>query len=180
VTRPLGGGGVWIVTGVSAAGKSTVAAALADRFERSVHVEGDAIRAFVRRGRAEMTPEASAEALDQLRLRYATAASTVDRYAAAGFAAVWDDVIVGPLLTEALELVTARPRRLVVLAPRADVVAARDAARAKSGYRAFAVDGLDRLLREETPQLGLWLDSSALTVEQTVDAILAREADATA
>lgn len=28
------------------------------------------------------------------------------------------------------------------------------------------------MLREETPRLGLWLDSSALTVTETVQAIL--------
>jgi chloramphenicol 3-O-phosphotransferase len=180
VTPPSGGaGGVWIVTGISAAGKSPVAAALADRFERSVHVEGDAIRAFVRRGRTEMTPGASAAALDQLRLRYGAAASIADRYAAAGFTVVWDDVIVGPLLADAIELVTARPRRLVVLAPRADVVAAREAGRTKSGYHAFDVEGLDRTLRTETSRIGLWLDTSELTVEETVDAVLRREADAT-
>lgn len=172
-------GGVWIVTGISAAGKSTLAAALADRFERSVHVEGDAIGGFVRQGRAEMSPDASAEALGQLHLRYAAGAAIADRYAAAGFTAVWEDVIVGALLTETIELVTARPRRLVVLAPRADVVAGREAGRAKDGYHAFDVEGLDRVLREETPRLGLWLDTSALTVGETVDAIVARAADAT-
>jgi chloramphenicol 3-O-phosphotransferase len=177
VTPPEGG--VWIVSGVSAAGKSTVASALADRFARSAHVEGDAIRQFVRQGRAEMTPAPSPEAFAQLRLRYGAAAAIADRYAAAGFTAVWDDVIVGPLLAEAIELVTARPRRLVVLAPRQDVVAAREAGRAKSGYHAFDVEELDRTLREETPRLGLWLDTSALTIAETVEAILARAPDAT-
>lgn len=54
-----------------------------------------------------------------------------------------------------------------------------EAGRAKLGYDAFDVDGLDRILREETPRLGLWLDTSAQTVEETVDAVLTRAADAT-
>ena len=32
-------------------------------------------------------------------------------------------------------------------------------------------------MREETPRVGLWLDSSELTAEQTVDEILARAWD---
>jgi cytidylate kinase len=39
--------------------------------------------------------------------------------------------------------------------------------------RAAAVSG-DAVLREGTPRIGLWLDTSELTPEQTVDAILAR------
>jgi hypothetical protein len=61
----------------------------------------------------------------------------------------------------------------VVLCPRADVVAARDEARGKTGYaNPQAVADFDRILREETPRLGFWLDNSALTVDETVDAIL--------
>jgi hypothetical protein len=33
---------------------------------------------------------------------------------------------------------------------------------------------MDRSLREDTPRLGLWLDTSGLTVEETVDAIVER------
>ncbi|MEU7280847.1 hypothetical protein AB0A69_18960 [Streptomyces sp. NPDC045431] len=32
---------------------------------------------------------------------------------------------------------------------------------------------LDRVLREETPRVGLWRDTSELDVEGTVDAVLA-------
>jgi hypothetical protein len=35
------------------------------------------------------------------------------------------------------------------------------------------VEDLDGALRTGTPRIGLWLDTSDLTVEQTVDAILA-------
>ena len=165
-------GGVWVVTGISAAGKSTVAAALAERFERSVLVEGDLIRELVRGGREEMGPDASPEALAQLRLRYEVAASIASRYAGAGFTCVWDDVVLGAELPTALARVTARPLRLVVLAPDAATDGAREAGRAKDGYHRFDVAGLDRILREETPRLGLWLDTTRLSVAETVDAIL--------
>mgnify|MGYP001245842084 CR=1 FL=1 len=37
----------------------------------------------------------------------------------------------------------------------------------------FYQEETDRALREETPRLGLWVDSSALTVAETADHILA-------
>jgi hypothetical protein len=36
------------------------------------------------------------------------------------------------------------------------------------------VEALDRALREETPRLGLWLDTSELTLTETVEEILGR------
>ncbi|MGI5165181.1 AAA family ATPase [Spirillospora sp. CA-253888] len=164
---------VYLITGVQAAGKSTVAQALAERLPRSAHVRGDAFRRFVVNGRADMGPEPSAEALAQLRLRYRLAARTADAYAAEGFTAVVQDVVLGPELTYAVDRYRTRPLYVVVLAPDAATVAAREAGRAKKAYGAFSVADLDRGLRETTPRIGLWLDTSGQTPEQTVDAILA-------
>jgi hypothetical protein len=75
-------------------------------------------------------------------------------------------------------LVRARPLYVVVLAPRAEVLAARDGTRSKTGYGAWTSAELDRSLREETPRIGLWLDTSEQTPTQTVELILAKAADA--
>jgi len=64
-----------VISGVSAAGKSTVAGLLAQRFERGVCVPGDAIWAMVASGRTGMRRHAGKEALRQLALRYAGALS---------------------------------------------------------------------------------------------------------
>ena len=61
---------LFVISGVSAAGKSTVARLLAERFERGVCVPGDAIRAMIASGRIDMRPDAGKEALRQLTLRY--------------------------------------------------------------------------------------------------------------
>jgi adenylylsulfate kinase-like enzyme len=61
---------IWIITGLMAAGKSTIAQALAERLPRSVHLRGDAFRKMIVRGREDMTVQASAEALAQLKLRH--------------------------------------------------------------------------------------------------------------
>ncbi|KAB2351719.1 AAA family ATPase [Actinomadura rudentiformis] len=169
-------GAVYLITGIQAAGKSTVAQALAERLPKSVHVRGDMFRRFVVNGRADMSPDPSPEALGQLRLRYGLAASTADAYADAGFAAVVQDVILGEQLTWMTERIRTRPLYVVVLAPSPEAVAAREEARPKRAYVAgsFSVADLDSSLRGETPRIGLWLDTSELTAEQTVDEILAR------
>jgi hypothetical protein len=92
---------VFVITGIQAAGKSTVAQELSERFERSVHVRGDLFRRMVVNGRVEMGPaDPPAEAVRQLRLRYALAASVADGYTRAGFTVVLQDIVLG---TEGLE-----------------------------------------------------------------------------
>ena len=156
-----------------AAGKSTVARLLASRFERGVHVEGDVFRRFVVKGRAEMTPEPSPEGLEQLRLRYRLAAAAADVYFDAGFVVALEDVVVGPLLGEYQQIVRSRPCHVVVLVPSMDAVAAREAAREDKGYiGGWTVEQHYAEFVETTPRVGLWLDSSDQTPEETVDEIL--------
>ncbi|MFQ6230841.1 hypothetical protein [Nocardia sp. NPDC002869] len=52
-------------------------------------------------------------------------------------------------------------------------VAAREAGRAKNAYGACTVSALDTVLRETTPRVGTWIDTSDLTVDETIEAILA-------
>jgi predicted kinase len=170
-----------VITGIQAAGKSTIAQALAERLDRSVHLRGDVFRKMVVNGRAEMgSASPPPEAVRQLRLRYALAAKAADSYAEAGFTVVLQDIIIGCYLTEMAAAIRHRPLYVVVLAPRADVVQAReDARRLASGKTAYkpgdqSVAQLDAAFRLETPRIGLWLDTSQLTVPDTVDEILAR------
>lgn len=163
-----------MITGVMAAGKSTVAELLAERCGRAVHVRGDVFRRFVVSGRAEPEHPLSEEAWRQLRLRYRLAAMTADAYVDAGFLAILQDVILGPVLTEVLEMITARPVRLVVLDPTPAAVEQRERHRDKTGYgHAWTADGLVEALRSTTPHVGLWLDTSTQQPQQTVDQILA-------
>ncbi|MFF7953090.1 AAA family ATPase [Streptomyces griseorubiginosus] len=167
--------GVVLVTGVMAAGKSTVAQLLAERLPRAAHVRGDVFRRMIVSGRQEYLPGASDEALAQLRLRYRLSAATADAYAEAGFTAVVQDVVLGEELTAYVRLLRARPLYVVVLAPDPGTVAAREAGRAKTGYggAAWTVPALDAALRASTPPIGLWLDTSGQTPAETVEAILA-------
>ncbi|MBO0871330.1 MAG: AAA family ATPase [Micromonosporaceae bacterium] len=171
---PAIGPAVVVLTGIMAAGKSTVAQALAARLPRSAHVRGDVFRRMVVCGRREMTPEMAPEAVEQLWLRYRLSARVADEYASHGFTAVVQDIILGADLVPYLSLVATRPRYLVVLAPGTEAVAARERDRDKKGYGDWSVEAFDRELRLRTPRIGLWWDSTAETVEQTVDGILRR------
>jgi len=162
-----------VITGIMAAGKSTVAQALAERFPTSAHVRGDQFRRAIVAGRHEMAPSPTAEALDQLRLRYRLAISAAETYQRAGFTTIVQDTIIGPMLEEFVSMVVSRPFSLVVLAPHPDQVDLRERQRPKTGYRTFTPHELDAVLRNDTPKLGYWLDSTHLTVDQTVDDILA-------
>lgn len=171
---------VFLITGISAAGKSTVAEILARRFERGVHVKGDVYRRMVVSGRVHVRPGAPLEAERQLDLRYRLGASTADAFFEAGFTVAVQDIVMGPALRTYVERITSRPLYVVVLTPRPDVVAEREAARPKTAYHPEGptVADLEGYIRAETPHIGLWLDNSDQTPDETVDEILERREEA--
>ncbi|MGW5570919.1 AAA family ATPase [Nocardia thailandica] len=165
--------GVLVLTGISAAGKSTVAQALAERLPRSAHVRGDTFRRMIVGGAAPMSPDPDPEALAQLRLRHRLTAATADAYAGQGFTTIVQDVLLGEHLATLTRDIRARPLSVIVLAPHPDVVRARERRRSKTGYGPdWQPEDLDRILREDTPRLGCWLDTSGQSVAEVVEEIL--------
>ena len=167
-----------VITGAMAAGKSTVAQLLAERLPRAAHVRGDLFRRMIVSGQAPMSSPLSAEAVSQLWLRHRLAAQVADGYAAAGITAVVQDILIGDDLSGFVGLLRHRPVYVVVLAPDAGTLARRDAARTKTGYVGWTPAGFDRELRATTPPIGLWLDTSHHSPDQTVASILSRLAEA--
>ena len=165
---------VLLITGIQAAGKSTVAQLVAELLPRSVHLRGDLFRRMVIGGRAEMTPGPSQEAVRQLRLRHRLTAQAADGYFEAGFTVVAQDIVLGTHLTEIVAAIRSRPLLVVVLAPQPSAVADREAGRSKNAYGEYKVAGLDEQLRRGTPRIGLWLDSTHQTPQQSAAEILAR------
>ena len=175
--------GIWLVIGVQAAGKSTVADLLARQFDRGVHIRGGQFYRWAVTGWVHAGDVRASEARRLLDLRYRLSAMVADEYCAAGFCTVVQDNIFGPDVVRWLHSITSRPRHLVVLRPSADVVWQRETDRrlatGKIAYRPgeFTVEDLDNYLAQ-TPRIGLWLDTSALTGAQTVREILGRQREA--
>jgi chloramphenicol 3-O-phosphotransferase len=165
---------VILVTGIQAAGKSTIAQLLAERLPKSVHVRGDLFRRMIINGRADMTPDPTSEAVRQLRLRYQLAATVSDAYFQAGFTVIVQDVILGSHLAEMTAMIRSRPLLVIVLAPQAAAIADREERRGKTAYGLWAIEQLDSVLRHDTPRLGLWLDTSGQTPAETADEIISR------
>lgn len=172
---------ITLITGIMASGKSTIAQALAEQLPRSVHVRGDVFRRFIVNGRAAMNDASlSDEAVAQLGLRQKIAADVARSYVEAGFAVVLQDIYLEDDLPAMVHRLEPHPVHVIVLCPSHRAVqrrdAEREAARGKVAYLPGGIDiaALDHSLRHNTLRIGLWLDTSNLTIEETVTEIFAR------
>lgn len=164
---------LFIITGAMAAGKSTVAQLLAERLPKSVHLRGDVFRRMIVTGRAEMGPVLSEEAKAQLALRHRLAGDVARAYVGAGFTVVYQDILIGAVLSQVAERLADLDPMIIVLNPGAGTLARRAAGRAKPGYsEGFPPHILANALERETPRLGLWLDTSHMAAEEVVERIL--------
>jgi hypothetical protein len=152
------------------AGKTTVAGALARRFERGVHVSADVLAQMV--VSEQPWPEGremSDEATMQLRLRLHNMCLLGLSFASAGFVAVLDDIIIGERAHHLREEMGDTPYTLVMLAPSLESVKVREAGRGTALWEQWA--WMDEEARA-TPGVDLFVDSTQLSVGETVDAIL--------
>ncbi|UPK41574.1 AAA family ATPase [Paenibacillus pabuli] len=163
---------IYLITGVMASGKSTVAELLASKLEKAVHLRGDIFRRMIVSGREDMSAEPSEEAVRQLYLRYQLAANASKTYYENGFSVVLQDNYYGGELVYMMEELKDYPVQLVVLCPKVEVVKEREKSRGKVGYSGFMVENLYSDFLRETPQIGFWLDSSEQSPEQSVNDIL--------
>jgi len=140
-------------------------------------VEVDRVREMVVSGYLAPGEEPVAQSDAQLVLGAQNAALVADSLMAAGFTPFVDDVVLRMQLARYREVLSRWPIRLVVLAPTVEIAIERDRQRVEKHVAArFAY--LDDELRQQMRGLGLWLDTSGLSLAQTVDAVLQRADEA--
>jgi chloramphenicol 3-O-phosphotransferase len=165
---------ILIISGLPGAGKSTTARLLAGRMARGAHVEADRLQALVVAGGVlpDGSHDNSNEAERQLRLRLHNACLLARSFAEAGFTAVIDDIVIGRRLDQAIGELAGITFGFVMLLPAFELVQER--------WRSIGspfVDSwqwIDSEIRTGTRRVGLWLDTTKCTPDQTVSAILDR------
>lgn len=173
---------VVLITGLQAAGKSTVGPLLAQRLgPPAASFDGDHLHRMVVSGRDPMTPNPSPEALRQVGLRYQGSALLAQHYADHGFDFVCNDIILGTFVAGWMDSIARADRHLIVLTPSVDAIVERELERGgANSYRDWHGDG-DTLADgvrsmatalDETPRRGLWIDTSDESAERTVERIL--------
>lgn len=163
---------IYLITGVMASGKSTVAELLASKMEKGVHLRGDAFRRMIVSGRAEMSAQPSDEAIRQLHLRYRLAADSAKTYYDNGFSVVLQDNYYGEEISHILDMLKGYPVHVIVLCPNVETVKKREKMRGKVGYTGFTVEALYVDFMKKTPKIGFWLDTSEQSPEQSAEDIL--------
>ncbi len=134
-----------LITGVMAAGTSTVAQLLAESLPRAVHVCGDVFRRMIVFGRAEPAPDEAEEARRRLDLRQPISTQVADAYADDGWTAVVQDIVLGEDLPRYVDRVRTRPPHVVVLAPPPETVRELEEGRGKTGSGAWNGRGVRRV-----------------------------------
>jgi len=153
----------FVVTGVMAAGKSTVAELLGQRFERGVH---RARRRLSKDDRAWSRPDhtrARRRGASSTRPSSAHRGSVANDYWRDDFTVVLQDIYAGDALANVVGRLEISPLYVVVLNPRPERrrdarTTAREVRLRRVGYR-----GSMRIILEETSHIGLWLDTSELS-----------------
>jgi predicted kinase len=169
---------VFVVTGQLAAGKSTLARSVLDRFPFGLHVDTDAIREMVTSGLAGPL-EWTDETTRQFDLAIAGSVALSATYHAAGFAVAIEGAIDPAIVQRRLaEAGLADVLVGVVLHPSADVARRRNRERTNKPFDPSILDEvivqLDAdLARDELPAGWTRIDNGREDVDATVDRLLA-------
>jgi len=164
---------ITVVAGLPGVGKSTLSRRLAEHLAPGAHVEADQLQGFIVAGRADGTSSGlSAEAIDQLRLRLRQAALLAISFADAGINAVVDDIVAGTRFDECVRDLNGHPFSFVMLLR--DLDAIKEEWRAMGSPFADSWDWIDHDIRERTPRVGLWIDTTNKDADQVFAEVVER------
>ncbi|HKI74822.1 MAG TPA: AAA family ATPase [Pseudomonadales bacterium] len=164
-------GEVIVVSGLPGAGKTTLAAALARHFDKSVHLEADLLQKMIVRGGVWPGEEPIAQGFEQLALRGRNICSLADAFCHEGFTAIVDDVVIGDRFDEFTAHLATRPFYFILLLPSLETLRQRNLARGKDAF--YQSEALYEVA-QQTPRHGMRLDNSSETAQQTCNTILSR------
>jgi len=174
--------GCIIVTGMPGAGKSTVTGVAARLLPKAAQVKGDDMNQMIQSGYVGWMEAPTAEALRQDQLCNRNMCALANNFIDFGFVVLMDTVVADRAeLDFFLALLSPRPVRLVVLAPGID--ACRQRNRTRPVQEQFEFDEYERLeadMAREFGDVGWWLDTSALSPDETAEALVAQLCDRTA
>lgn len=173
---PTQPGPIFFLTGAPGAGKSTVARALAQRFDHGIHIDIDKIRLMVASGIALHQPGIdNPEVARQLRIAHVAAGQMAKTYADEGFAVIADHCSHVPFINAFLDQV--KTATVVALRPNLTVNQTRNLLRSSHGVNFASLKPVIEMLYESLPHEYAEanipiIDTTVLTVEETVDQIL--------
>lgn len=172
---------ITLLAGAPAVGKSTTARALAARSANSLHIPADTLREMVVSGMAWPAGEWSPALIEQIALARSTAMHMAKIYCDAGFDVVIDDFWDPHTQMSAYALLDSEPHfKKVLLLPDQQAAEARNRARSGEGMPTdYIAEGIRIVYRDliaaasGLPARG-WqvIDTTGMSVEETVDAIL--------
>jgi predicted kinase len=173
---------IFLVVGTPASGKSTVSRAIAEQFEKGIHIPVDDLRSMVKGGIVHPGLVWPPELVQQLELARRTAMDMALRYREAGFLVTIDDFWDPNSQLQEYDPLLSKPNVLpIILKPAISVTFARNHARhPPSQFRDVLDDGIQKVytsLEKEDAVLRAqgWhiFDTSSDTTEASVARILA-------